>query len=817
MNRKIFTLFLLLQIVLLSGFAQTNKPGSGRETRLFNENWKFFKGDQADAFQPTFSDKDWRTVELPHDWSVEGPFDTKWCSSTAYLPCGIGWYRKNFTVPATDKDKKVYIYFEGVAKNGEVWINGHDLGIRPNPYISYQYDLTPYLNFGKPNILAVKVDHHEFADSRWYVGSGIYRNVYLVTTGKVHIKQWGVFATTPNVTKEKATVAVNVTVENNSATTGKLEVTNQLTDPKGVLVATSIKSIQISQMGEGIVDATMDVKNPNLWSVDKPTLYTLTTLVKKGAVTLDKIETKIGIRYFHFDQNTGFSLNGVPMKLKGVCVHHDAGCLGAAVPVGVWERRLTRLKEMGCNAIRMSHNPHATELYDLCDKMGFMVMDEAFDEWEGAKNKWVTGRNNGTASHEGYNEIFADWHERDLRDQILKNRNHPSIIMWSIGNEIDYPNDPYTHPILNVSSNPQINVSGYHPERPNSERLGVVSKELVKIVKQYDTTRPVTAAIAAAVISNLTGYCDALDVVGYNYLESLYATDHKTYPNRILYGSENSQAMNAWDAVDKNDFIGGQFLWTGIEYLGEAGRYPTKHSTSGLLDLAGLKKTGYYFRQSLWSDKPMVYIGTTPAPTNQTAGPGRGQQGADPIWNNTINQNIRVNCYTNCKTVELFSNNKSLGVKNRVDFEKTGIIYWDLPFEPGTLKAVAKDAKNKEVTTTLSTSGNAATILAITDTKQMSVAKRGLVHVELTVADDKSIPVFSSQAEITCTVTGPAKLLGLENSNPRDTTQYKINKRSAFRGKLVAYFQATDKVGPVTVTFTSPGLKPTNIVLQTTK
>jgi beta-galactosidase len=495
MMKKNFTLILLLLTIALSGFSQTNTSGSGRDTRLFNDNWKFFKGDQANAFQTTFNDKDWRTVELPHDWSIEGPFDTKWASATAYLPTGIGWYRKTFTAPTADKDKKVYIYFEGVAKNGEVWINGHDLGMRPNPYISYQYDLTPYLNFGKPNVLAVKVDHHEFADSRWYVGSGIYRNVFMITTGKVHIKQWGVFATTPQVSKTKATVAVNVVVENNSSSNQTLEVQNLLSDAKGVVVARSSKSVVVNASGENTLDVSMNVANPSLWSTVRPALYTLSTVVKKGAVTLDKIDTKVGIREFHFDANTGFTLNGVPMKLKGVCVHHDAGCLGAAVPVGVWERRLTRLKEMGCNSIRMSHNPALTELYDLCDKMGFLVMDEAFDEWEGGKNKWVQGRNVGTASKEGYNEVFADWHERDLRDQILKNRNHPSIILWSIGNELDYPNDPYTHPILNVSTNPQINVSGYHPEMPNSERLGVVSKELVKIVKQYDVTRPVTAAI----------------------------------------------------------------------------------------------------------------------------------------------------------------------------------------------------------------------------------------------------------------------------------------------------------------------------------
>jgi len=817
MKRKSLILILILQLITLSGFSQTTPSISGRETLLFNENWKFYKGDLENAFQTSFNDKEWRSVELPHDWSIEGPFDIKWASATAYLPTGIGWYRKNFTIPAGHKDKKVYIYFEGVAKNGEVWINGHYLGKRPNAYISYQYDLTPFLNFGKENLLEVKVDHSEFADSRWYVGSGIYRNVYLITTGKVHIKQWGVFATTPTVSKEKAVVAVNVTIENNSAVNQNIEIHNTLSDAKGKIVAHSVKLISIPASRENVSDVSMEITNPSLWSTEQPNLYTLTTVLKKGTALLDKIDTKVGIRDFHFDANKGFSLNGVPMKIKGVCVHHDAGCLGAAVPVGVWERRLLLLKEMGCNSIRMSHNPHATELYDLCDKLGFLVMDEAFDEWEGGKNKWVQGRNVGPPSLQGYNEVFAEWHERDLRDQILKNRNHPSIFMWSIGNEIDYPNDPYSHPILDIGTNPQIFGRGYHKDSPNSDRLGVVAKELVKIVKQYDVTRPVTSALAAAIISNETGFTDALDIAGYNYQEYRYVDDHKKYPNRIIYGSENGFAMNVWNDVAKNDFISAQYLWTGIEYLGEAGRFPTKHSTSGMLDLAGLRKPEYFFRQSIWSTKPMVYIGTTLVPTNESEGSIWSQKRADPIWNYNTGDKVRVSCFTNCKSVELFLNNKSLGAKNRADFETTGVIFWDTPFEPGTLKAVAKDAGNKDLVQVLNTAGQAVAITASSDTKQLSIGKRGLAHIELTITDENRNMVYLSRSEITCTITGSAKLLGLENSNPRDTTQYKTNKRSAFKGKLVAYIQAGDKVGPLKITFTSPGLKPANVELEVIK
>ena len=340
MIRKACFLIFVLQLFAITSFAQAPAGASGRKTLLFNENWKFFKGDSEKAFEVSFDDKGWRNVELPHDYSVEGPFDSQWASATGYLPTGIAWYRKTFVVPASDKGKQVAIYFEGVSKNGEVWINGHYLGKRPNGYISYQYDLTPYLNIGKQNVLAVKVDHQEFADSRWYAGSGIYRNVYLIATNKIHIKQWGVFATTPVINKDKATVAVNVSIENNAASNQKVEIENKLADQNGKLVARNSKAISVAASNGTDLDLSMEVLKPNIWSIDHPNLYTLTTTIKQGTVVLDEIDTKIGIRSFHFDADKGFTLNGVPMKLKGVCVHHDAGCLGAAVPNGMLQWRV---------------------------------------------------------------------------------------------------------------------------------------------------------------------------------------------------------------------------------------------------------------------------------------------------------------------------------------------------------------------------------------------------------------------------------------------------------------------------------------------
>ncbi len=555
---------------------------------------------------------EWRPIDLPHDWSIEGPFDQKWASGTGYLPAGIGWYRKNFSLPLALKHKNIYIYFDGVYKNSEVWINGHYLGKRPNGFIPFEYELTEYLNPGK-NTITVKADHSEFADSRWYTGSGIYRNVYLVAKGAVSTDLWGVNFFTPRVSAQEATAKVIVALTNGSSEDADLIVKARILGPSGVEVATEQQSLGKIKTGAGAsADLTLHIANPSLWSVDHPSLYTLEVSLLANGKETDRTTQQVGLRSFKFDKNKGFSLNGRTMKLKGVCIHDDAGALGVAVPEEVWERRLRILKEGGCNSLRLSHNPHAAYLYDLCDKLGFLVMDEAFDEWEVGKNKWIQGWNVGKPGQDGYHEYFKEWADRDLRDMVLCHRNHPSIILWSIGNEIDYPNDPYTDPILDSGRNPQIYGKGYLPDHPSAKRLAEIGRQLVAVVKQVDTTRPVTAALAGVVMSNEAGYPEVLDIVGYNYQEYRYPGDHKKYPDRVIFGSENGGQADAWDAVAGNDYISGQYLWTGVDYMGEARNWPARSSEDGIIDLAGFKKPAYYFRQSLWSEKPMVYISTLP-------------------------------------------------------------------------------------------------------------------------------------------------------------------------------------------------------------
>jgi len=605
-------LFTALLLIIVPGHAQVT-----RQKIIFNNDWKFYKGDIAEGESVKFNDNKWRNITLPHDWSIEGPFSEEWASATAYLPGGIGWYRKTFTLQQNMQNKNVFIYFDGVYKNSEVWINGHLLGKRPNGFIAFEYELTPYLNRGGKNIIAVKVDHTEFADSRWYTGSGINRNVYLIATDPVHVSKWGVSFTTPQVSQSQATASVEVSIDNQSVDAKEVTVKAQLSDDKGKAVSSAENKLSVEKNAAGKTQMPMEVTGPKLWSIENPSLYKLSITVFSDGKQTDNWSDEVGIRSFHFDADQGFFLNEKKIKIKGVCLHDDAGALGTAVPAEVWERRLISLKEAGCNAIRMSHNPHADYFYKLTDKLGFLVMDEAFDEWETGKNKWIEGWNVGKPGKDGYHEYFKEWASRDLQDMMLRSRNSPSVIMWSIGNEIDYPNDPYSDSILNTGRNPQIYGKGYLPDHPRATRLAEISEQLVKVVKQIDTSRPVTAALAGVVMSNTTKYPGNLDVVGYNYQEYRYVEDHKKYPGRMIYGSENGMALDAWKAVEDNPFISAQFLWTGIDYLGEAGKWPVRSSGAGLLDLADYPKPNYYFRKSLWSNTPMAKLEVASIPANE--------------------------------------------------------------------------------------------------------------------------------------------------------------------------------------------------------
>ena len=591
---------------------------------------------------------------------------------------------------------------------------------------------------------------------------------------------------------------------------------------------------------------------------------------------MDCCVIRAGLRTLQFDPNHGFALNGEWMKVKGVCLHHDAGVLGAVVPPEVWQHRLEELKKIGVNAIRMSHNPQAPVLYDLCDELGFLVMDEASDEWEFPKRKWLEGWNRGTPGYQGTFDFFEEWIDRDVADMVRRDRNHPSVFLWSIGNEVDYPNDPYSHPILDGDGKDftQPMYGGYKPEQPNAERIGKIAKRLSAVVRDIDASRAVTGALAGVVMSNQTEYPEAVDVVGYNYTESRYKEDHERYPKRIIYGSENRHDYPSWLAVKNNEHIFGQFLWTGADYLGESGAWPARGSSAGIVDLTSHRKPNGWYRASLWSSEPVVYIGTYPI--SNRSGRNAGRQGrqrgpgistyATDTWNYREGQQVRVVCYTNQPDVRLTLNGKPVGGDAMLD-SATNVRYWDIAYEPGTLRAEASSkqasgmvAENGNTSYEIRTSGRPYALRVTQEhitplqasppapLQRARVAQEGqgsgsTYILTIEVIDENGIPVRLADNDITCAVMGNGHLLGLENGNMSDTNGALPIRggyhRRAHQGRLVAYIQEgldsnmqfgqgfgqrfaqsgdngqqASQQGAIRVRFTSPLLEDAEITLQ---
>lgn len=794
--------FLFCSFILLACFSVQAQVSFG-EAKKFNENWLFSLSDDSLGASASYNDSKWRKLDLPHDWSVEGQLSPSLASCTGYLPGGIGWYRKHFQV--TDKAARHYIYFEGAYNRSEVYLNGHLLGKRPNGYISFMYDMTPYLKEGD-NVLAVRIDHSRYADSRWYTGSGIYRDVWMISAPDIHFAQWGIGWHATSLTDKQAVVAVDMEVEKHVKAAGALEVSAALYDAEGTLVVQGRK--KVTDKAEGIAKETVSlkVKKPHRWNLDAPYLYTLKTELLCDGKRIDGSSTNVGLRTLKFDANKGFALNGEWMKVKGVCLHHDAGVLGAVVPPEVWERRLRNLKEIGVNAIRMSHNPQAPVLYDLCDRMGFLVMDEASDEWEFPKRKWIKGWNVGEPSYDGTFDFFEEWIERDVTDMVRRDRNHPCIFLWSIGNEVDYPNDPYSHPVLDGTTINQPMFGGYKPDAPDAMRIGKIAKRLAACVRAVDTSRPVTGALAGVVMSNQTEYPEAVDVVGYNYTENRYDEDHATYPDRVIYGSETGVGIEAWHAVRDKEFIFGQFLWTGTDYLGESGRWPSRGLYTGLLDFGSFPKPRGYFRASLWSEKPVTYIGTYPKHDWVS-------MDAWDLWNYEPGQLIRVVCYTNAPQARLLLDGKEVGQMKPYD-DKSGIIYWDIPYQDGELRAEGCDATGKVLSSyAIKTSGRPYALRATVD-KEVLSSDKATAHVTIEVVDEQGTIVKLGDNDVTCQIEGPARLLGLEGSNNGDMSDYTDNHHRAFHGRLLAYIQTTGEKGGIRVKLTSPLLKGTEVVLK---
>nr|WP_315196171.1 glycoside hydrolase family 2 TIM barrel-domain containing protein [uncultured Flavobacterium sp.] len=765
--KKTKTQRFILSFLFILVFTTTAVFSQGRKTISFDASWQFSIGEIADAEKPAFNDKTWRTLNVPHDWSIEGPYDRENPSARGggYLPTGIGWYRKSFELDTVDTAKTFTVEFDGVMANSDVWINGKHLGKRPYGYISFTYDLTPYLNFGKgkTNVIAVRADNTIQPASRYYTGAGIYRHVRLVAVNATHFKHWGTQITTPNPTAQKAVVNIKTEIENNgTAGTYKLQI--DIIDSKGKIVK-SIES-QENITGNKISEFSKDIEilNPKLWDIEEPNLYTAVTKLYSGKTLVDNQTISFGIKNAEFRAETGFWLNNKNYKIKGVCLHHDGGAVGAAVPLGVWKERLKKLKEVGVNGIRTSHNPVAPEFLDLCDQMGFVVMDETFDTWTAAKH-------NG---EKGYNLYFKDWWEQDTKDMILRDRNHPSIVIYSIGNEI---HDDLSYP------------EGYKTYKMQED-----------VVKKYDNTKPVTMALFRPANSKvyLSGFAEQMDVVGQNYRENELIAAHEAHPTWKVIGTENTHVLVQWLALRDKPYMAGQFLWTGYDYLGEAD-WPETTNNQGLFDRAGNWKQQSLQRDSWWSSKPVVHI----VRKSDNAGAGFWVSDWTPSDFDTYD-NAKVNVYSNCDEVELFLNDKSLGaLKKPADDSPRE---WNITFEGGTIKAIGKNNGKIVAQEEHTSAGKPAKIILTKSNATIANNWDDVSFITATIVDEKGIRCANADNQIKFTITDSGKIIAVDNGNIISHEGYQGSATRAYQGKAIAIIKAAKDSGTITIKADAEGL-----------
>jgi beta-galactosidase len=773
------------------------RPG---KTVSFNQDWRFRLGDVNNAQDPGFNDSHWRQLNLPHDWSIEGAFDEKAPAGTGggALPGGLGWYRKTFTIPATTKGKLIFIEFDGVYRNSEVWINGHYLGKRPYGYSTFEYELTPYLVYGaKPNVIAVKVDNSQQPNSRWYSGSGIYRNVWLTTLDPVHIAHWGTYVTTPEVSEQSASVSIKTKV----SSAAPVDLTTIIQDAAGREVTRATQK----RVADAEVSQTLKISAPVLWSDERPYLYKVISQLTQGGRVMDRYETPLGIRTFRFDVEQGFFLNGKRLKIRGTCNHHDLGSLGAAVNPRALERQLQMLKAMGVNGLRTSHNPPAPELLDLADRMGFIVMDEAFDVWKIQKTKF------------DYHLDWDEWHKRDLEDMLLRDRNHPSIFIWSIGNEV--------------------------MEQWNKNSAGgTISRELVAIVRNLDRTRPVTAACNGVSRDNKVLTEGDLDLVGTNYHHAHLPEFADMFPGRPIIGSETNSSVHTrgsyvmpsdellhwprkeedslklgptyecsaydnstvawgsgheemWKLVKNHDWFAGMFIWTGWDYIGEPTPFPWPAVSSyfGIIDLAGFPKDAFYFYQSEWTNTPVLHV--------------------FPHWNWKPGEKVDIVAYfNNADEVELFLNGRSQGTKRKQGDDMH--VFWRLAFEPGVLKAVSRKNGQVVLTKEVRTAAAPARIVLTPDRQTIKADGSDLSFVTVKVVDKNGTLLPAADDVIKFEVSGPGSIAGVDNGNQISHESFKANQRRAFHGMALAIVQARQKAGRIVLKATADNLAPASVVIN---
>ena len=791
----------------------------GRERKNFDKDWLFVLGDSAQMASADYDDSGWRRLDVPHDWAIEGDFHVSNPSGAGggALPGGIGWYRKHFFI---DRGQW-FIEFDGVYMNSTVYVNGQKVGYRPYGYSSFEYDITPYVREGE-NVVAVRVDNSDQPNSRWYSGCGIYRHVWLTKTSSIHVRHWGVYANA-SVVKGKGKVNIEVDLE------GKGSIENKLIDPNGRIVGRSKGAKSV-----------ITVAKPMLWSCETPYIYKVVTEVKVGGKVVDTYETTTGFRSFRFDAKTGFWLNGKNFKLNGVCEHHDFGCLGAALYDDALHRKLSKLKAMGVNSIRSSHNPPAPELLNMCDTMGLIVMDESFDMWRRRKTQ------------NDYARFFDEWHERDLTDLVLRDRNHPSVLMWSIGNEVleqwsSAEADTLTLEQANLILNAGHDASTLAKEGELSVQ-SLLTQHLAEIVKRYDRSRPITAGCNEPSPNNHLFKSGAIDIIGFNYHHQWVKDVPKNFPGMPFIFSESVSALQTrgyykmpsdevtwapkewwlpytdpsfmcsaydnfhaswsstheetWDVVKHNDFVGGQYIWTGWDYIGEPTPYgfPARSSYFGVIDLAGFPKDSYYMYQSEWTQKPMLHL--------------------FPHWNWVAGDEIDMWCYYNgADEVELFVNGKSQGVRrktgeqpenrynmhnDRVQLNTEYHVGWRVIFDPGEVRAVSRKDGKVVCEQVIRTAGAPDHIRL---TKDYQGKELTFINVEVVDKDGNLCPWADD--EMVFIYEGEGRILGTDNGCQTSMERFTDPKRKAFFGKCMVVAK-----GKGSITVKSATLKPTWIEID---
>lgn len=771
-----------------------------RSSQLFDDNWLFHRGGALGADEPGISDSLWQPVQLPHDWSIEdlpgalSPFYSAAISqvSGGFTTGGTGWYRKWFVLPSSQKGKRFYLQFDGVYMNADVYVNGKSMGKHPYGYTSFYYDVTDRLKFGEKNLVAVRV-RNEGENSRWYSGSGIYRHVWLTSVSPLHIATWGTSVTTPEVSATTATIQFNTKIRNSEPSDQRLNLQLRIRDEKGKEVARTNSAENIPDSSYKEINQSVVIQKPGLWSIEAPKLYTAVFTVYKGAQLVDSSETKFGIRSISFDATKGFRLNGRTVKLKGGCVHHDNGPLGASAYDRAEERKVELLKASGYNAIRCAHNPPSPAFLEACDRLGMLVIDEAFDTWRQPKNQF------------DYNLYFDDWWQRDLGNMILRDRNHPSVIMWSIGNEI--------------------------PNRDKPE-VAALAKKISDYVHRLDSTRPVTCGVNG-VEENKDPFFAALDVAGYNYAPQKYKVDHDRLPQRVMYASESFalDAFDYWMGVQDHSWVIGDFVWTSFDYIGEASIgwlgypqtqafYPWTLAYGGDLDICGWKRPQSYYRDALWKENTISLFVTSPKPSFDTNANRATwsrwhwkDESADWNWEGFEMKPMQVSVYSSCDEVQLLLNGKSLGRKctNR---STRFTAEWQVPYEAGSLKAVGYKDKKKVNESELKTAGKANQLKLSADRTLIKAGGQDLAYITVEITDEKEVRNPRAENLIRFEVEGPAKIIAVGNANPTSLESYQQPQRKAWQGRCLVILKSGKEAGDIVLKAMANGLQEKEIKIS---